>query len=60
MRLLPAVSTVTVMHEEVHQRAREKKEEGQRAEQVGGVFGYKVKAGDGQKTQQDDAATGAP
>jgi hypothetical protein len=54
------MSAVSVMHKEVHQRARQKKEKGQHPEQVRRVLGHKIEARNGQKSEQHDAATSAP
>jgi hypothetical protein len=60
MPLVTTMSAVSVMHKEVHQRARQKEEKGQRSEQVCRVLGHKIEARNGQKSEQHDAATGAP
>jgi hypothetical protein len=54
------MTAVTVMHEEMHQRARQKEEKGQRAEHMGCVFGQKIEACDNQEAEQRDAAACAP
>jgi hypothetical protein len=49
MTAMITMTVVTMMHEKVHQRARQKEKKGQRAEQVGRVFGHKIEAGHGQE-----------
>jgi hypothetical protein len=51
---------VTVVHEEMHQRARQKEQKGERTEHVGCVFGQKIEACDSQEAEQHDAATCTP
>jgi hypothetical protein len=50
MRFVTAMSAVTVMHKEVHQRARQKEEKGQHPEQVRRVLGHKIEARNSQKS----------
>jgi phage regulator Rha-like protein len=54
------VTAVPVMHEEMHQRASEQEQKRQHAQDVRRMLGHEVKAGDNQKAEQNDAASGPP
>src|SRR3546814_7731812 len=49
-----AMSAVTAVHEDVHQRTQEDDQEGQPAEQMGSVFEDEEEVCDHEETRQDD------
>jgi len=55
-----AVMMVTVVHEEVHQRAGREKQIWQDAEDVRRVFRQQKEPGDGQETAEHDPGRSAP
>ena len=57
MAVLPVVP---VVHEQVHQRAGQQKQEWQRGEHMCRVLCHQIEAGDEQEPAQDDTAPGAP
>ena len=54
------MTAVPVMHEKMHQRATEKEQKRQHAQDMRRMLGHQVKAGDNQKAEQNDAASGTP
>lgn len=58
--MVMTMSTVTVMHEDMHQRAGQQQQIRQRTEEVGAVFGQQKVRGDGAENYQTDAISGAP
>jgi hypothetical protein len=52
-----AMSTMPVVHEQMHKRACEQKQEWQRAKQVGTVFGKQIKSGNRQKYHKNPVVT---
>ena len=55
--LITAVAAMAVVHENVHQRAGEQKQEGQCEEEVGTVFGeQKIQRNSAEKDQPDGIA----
>ena len=58
---MPAtVTAVTAVHEDVHQRAGEQQQEGQRPEEVGAVFAEEEVRGDSAEYEKSDGIPGAP
>jgi hypothetical protein len=55
-----AVSSVSAVHEHVHQRAGQQQQEGQGPEEVGTVFAEKKVRGDSAEHEQSDGIPGAP
>ena len=55
-----AVTTMAVVHEDMHQRTRQQQQERQGAEEVGTVFAQKKVRGDGAHDEQADGIARAP
>ncbi|OAK63605.1 hypothetical protein A3K87_16065 [Variovorax paradoxus] len=55
-----AVTPMTAVHEDMHQRTRQKKQERQGAEEVGAVFAQEEVRRDGAHDDQADGITRAP
>jgi phage regulator Rha-like protein len=57
---MATMTAVPVMHEKMHQRASEKEQKRQHAQDMRRMLGHEVKAGDNKKAEQNDATFGAP
>jgi len=51
------VTTVSSMHEEVHERAKEERQVNERAQDVGAVLGKQKRAGNDDKPDQDESGS---
>ena len=54
MTAMPAMFSMFSMHEQVHERAQEKGQPNQRAQDMRAVFGEQKRAGDGEKAKQHE------
>jgi hypothetical protein len=50
---MPAVCTMSMVHEQMHQRTGEQQQERQRTKQMGTVFGKQIKSSDRQKGNEN-------
>ena len=54
------VSSMAMVHEDMHQRARQQQHERQRTQEVGAVLAQQKVSGDGTEHHQTQAVPGAP